>query len=176
VDGAAELAAHPPDRVPPRQLVAAERPEDEQRLGVHRPGQGGQQLQGCVVGPLEIIQEQRRRVPGGDRRQRQADGLEQGRAVALGRGRAELREQQRQVGGQRPLDQPAAPLRAQLRPQHLHDGTERGGPSLDPEALEHLQAGAGQQPSCQGGLAHAGLAGQQDQRPTTGERLCHARL
>jgi hypothetical protein len=115
-----------------------------------------------------------RRVPGGDRRQGQADGLEQGRAVALRGGRAELGEEQRQVRGQRPLEQPVTSRRAQVRPQHLHDGTERGGAPMDPEALEHLQAGAGQRPPGQGGLAHPGLAGEQDQRSPTGEGVDRA--
>ena len=40
-----------------------------------------------------------------------------------------------------------------------------------PRGLEHLEAGAGQGPPGQAGLADPGLAGQQDQRPSTGERL-----
>jgi len=145
-------------------------------VGVQGAGKGGQQLQGGVVGPLEVVQEQRRRSPGRDRGQGQADGLEQGGAVALDGGRAELGQQQGQVRGQRPLDQPAAPRRAQVGTEHLDDGTERGGAPLGPDPLERLEAGAGQHPPGQAGLADPGLAGQQDQRPTTGERLGRPRL
>ena len=107
--GAAQLAAQTPDRVVPRQLVAAVGPQDQQGLGVQGAGKGGQQLQGGVVGPLEVVQEQGRRAAGRDRGQGLADGLEQGGAVALGGRRAQLGQQQGQVGGQRPLDQRPAP-------------------------------------------------------------------
>jgi hypothetical protein len=173
---AAQLAAHPPDRVPPGQLVAPERPQDQQWLLVDRTGQRGQQLEGGVVGPLQVVQEQRRRLPRRDRRQRQADGLEQRRAVAMGRGSAELREQQRQVRGERPLDELPAARRAPARPQQLDDRPVRGGASLHPEALQDVETGADQHPSRQGGLADPGLAGEQDQRPTTSQRLRQAFL
>src|SRR4030095_15535859 len=97
--GAAQLAAQAPDRVAPRQLVAAEGPQDPQGLGGQGRGQGGQQLQGGVVGPLEVVEEQRRRAAGRDRGQGQADGLEQGGPVALGGRRAEAPRQQGEEGG-----------------------------------------------------------------------------
>jgi len=45
------------------QLVAAEHAQDEQRLLVERPGQRGQQLQRGLVGPLQVVQQQRGGAP-----------------------------------------------------------------------------------------------------------------
>jgi hypothetical protein len=78
----AQLAAHPPDRVGPGDLVAAVGPEQQQRLLLGRAGERRQQPQGGVVGLVQVVQEHRDRVAGGDARQGHADGLEQGGAVA----------------------------------------------------------------------------------------------
>jgi hypothetical protein len=64
---------------------------------------------------VQVVQEHRDRVAGGDPRQGGADGLEQGGAVAARRGRAELGEQQRQMPRQRALDGQLA------RPERRYD-------------------------------------------------------
>jgi hypothetical protein len=162
--------------VGPGDLVAAVGPEQQQRLLLGRTGERRQQPEGGVVGLVQVVQEHRDRVAGGDPRQGGADGLEQRGAVAAGRGRAELGEQQRQMPRQRALDGQLAPPQTEIRPQRRHHRPVAAARLLDPDAFQDVQAGAVEHQPRQGGLAHPGLAGEQHQRTPAGPGRGHLRV
>jgi hypothetical protein len=99
---ATQIVAQPAQRVGPRQLVGAVARHDEQgQLGEARR-QCAQELQRRLVRPLQVVEQHRRRAARDHRRQAAADGFEQGRAVVRGPRVAQLGQEQRQVGAQRP--------------------------------------------------------------------------
>ena len=119
----AQLAAHPPDRVRSRELVAAIRSQDQQRLLGECSGQRRQQFQSRVVGPLQVI-EKSGRLPRCDRRQCKADRFESVAGSPWGCW-AELGQQQCQVIGKRSLDKRPAARGTKVGTQHLHQRRER---------------------------------------------------
>ena len=172
----AQLAAQPSDRVSAWQLVATERAQHQQWFGVQRTRQGAQQLRRRVVSPLEIVKEQHCRTPGCDSGQSLPDRLEERGAITHGCRRAELRKQHGEVAGQGTFDEWHIARRSQVRPQPFDDRPEGRRAALDGEALQGLQAGAGQGVLGQRGLADPRLAGEQDQRPVPSHCLRHPRV
>jgi len=112
-----------------------------------------QQLGGRVVHPLEIIQEQHRRVRKRDLLQQIADRLEQGRLIGVGWACAEFWEDQREMLGQRPGTTQAIRDRALVAAERCDDG--RIGPNrpLVGRTAQHEPAILGK-----GGFDERGLA------------------
>ena len=132
---AAQLVAQAAQRMRARDLVGAIGPHHEDRELAQRIGERPEQLQGGVVGPLQIVEEDHGRGACGNRRQRAAQRLEQRGAIALGDRRPELGQQQREV----PLQRAArgqrtgrcaqvAAQRAQHRPVGQRRRRARGSP------------------------------------------------
>jgi hypothetical protein len=87
---AAQRAAHAPQRVPAREVVATIRSNDQQGTVLQVRGQGGQGLQCGAVGPVQVIQEDSREPSLAQAGQGAADRLQERGCVASGRRRAEL--------------------------------------------------------------------------------------
>jgi hypothetical protein len=172
---AAQVVAQAPERMGARDLVAAEGADHEDRQLVQPRREGGEELERRVVGPLEVVEQQQGRGIRPDRDQPAADGLEERRTVALRGRRTQLGEQERKV----PDERAAAPEAAGGDPEESAQGGgdrpvgERagaGGPAEEADAggCGHLLHEAG--------LAHAGLAAQEHERPTAVARLGERRV
>ncbi len=90
--GAPEAGSGPPERMPARDLVVPVGADDEHRLVLDPDSERRQELQRRTVGPLEVVEDHRRRLLPGDRGECGADCLEYGRAIALLSGRSEFRK------------------------------------------------------------------------------------
>jgi hypothetical protein len=162
----AEVGAHATHRMAARDLVAAIGAEQEQRLALERPGQRGQQLQGRVVGPVQIIEEDNGGRAPGDRGKGPAQRLEEGRAVALRGRRPKLGEQAGEVAGERGADQQRG-LIAQPGAQRGGDRAIRDGTLNDRLATEDVEVSGGERFIDEPRLADARLARQQQQAALT---------
>jgi hypothetical protein len=76
-----------------RDLLAAVRTEHEERPLLDGFCEGRQQLEGCGIRPVKIIEEDNRRLLRCDRFECRSHGLDQGLAVGDARRRPELRQE-----------------------------------------------------------------------------------
>src|SRR5512132_2613471 len=91
--------------MPTWQFVAAKCAHHQQRMRVHRAGQRAKQLWRGVVGPLQIIKEERCWTSRSDLGECLSDRLEQRGPITAGGWRAELGEQHSEVCCQRTFDE-----------------------------------------------------------------------
>jgi len=91
---ATKLGPQAADGVAARHLIAPVGTNHQEGLLLEHGRKSGQKLERCVVGPLQVVQENRRRAIPGDRLERTTDGLEQCRTIPILGLRAELREDQ----------------------------------------------------------------------------------
>ena len=169
--GAAQLVAQAAQRMRARDLVGAIGAHDEDRQLAQRIGERPEQLQGGVVGPLQVVEQDHRRGAGGDRRQRAAQRLEQRRPVALGDRRPELGQQQREV----PLQRAARGQRARRAAQVAAQGAQHRAVGQRRRrarrAAQRQRIARRRDLLGQAGLADPGLAGQQHERAAPCERI-----
>ena len=90
---ATQVCAEPAQRVAARDLLAAVRAEHEEWPLLDGLREGRQQLQGCCVRPVEVVDEDNRRLLRCDRFEGRSHGLDQGLAVGDARRRPELRQE-----------------------------------------------------------------------------------
>jgi len=166
---APEIVSQPAQRMRPRQLVGAVRRDDEQRHRAQRQRQRGEQLERRLVGPLQVVEQDRGGPLGDHPREPAADRLHERRAVGAGAPLAELREEHGEMGAQRPAAVEAARDGAQVLPERSDDRPVRG---------LRGRRGAAQQPRPaiaerllgQPGLADARLPGEEKQAAASGDR------
>ena len=84
------------------EAVGAVSGDDEDRQLLQRSGQGGEQLERGLVGPLQVVQDEDQRLRGAEVGEGAADRLEDRGAFALGGGLAELGQEEGEVGEERP--------------------------------------------------------------------------
>jgi hypothetical protein len=140
----AQLGAQPAQRMAARHLVAAIRADDEQRLRLERRREHGEHVERRVVGPLQVVEEDRGRALGRDGGEGRDHLVAQRRAV-----QARHADEVGQRGGQRPIGRRAA---------------------LQPGPLEHREARLVEHVAREDGLADPGLACEQHQRAAAGAR------
>ncbi len=133
-----------------------------------------EELQRGVVGPLQVVEEDRDRAVGGRKGQRRADGLEQRRPIAR------LRCQVRAPGAatarcDRSGSSTRAPWTRWSCRSDRGDRAVRRGAVLVPVALDGVLAEVIQDGPDQHRLAHTSLAGQEEQRRATGPGAASAR-
>jgi hypothetical protein len=87
---AAQLVAQPAQAVAAGEAVGAVGADDQHRHLLQRPGQRGDQFQGRLVGPLQVVEQDRQRPLGGEVGEGAAHRLEDRRPLGLGGGLAEL--------------------------------------------------------------------------------------
>ena len=110
----------PAQRVIARQPVGAVGGDDQQLQLAHGLGQRRQQLEGGLVGPLEIVEHNHGGLLTGDVAQGSANRLEQRRAIALRSRLSELGQDQRQVVPQRAVFVQTLGVDPQQRAQSGH--------------------------------------------------------
>ena len=169
---AAQVVAEPPERVRARDLVRAVAADHEHRQFAQRAGEGRQQLERGIVGPLEVVEQHDRRPLGRDRGQPATDRLDQRRAIAGLHRVAELRQQQREMRAERTAARQPARDGAHEPAQRVDDRavgerarTRRAAQEVGVGGPEHLLGEAR--------LADAGLAREQDERAVALERARH---
>ena len=99
--GSPQLVPDAAQRVIARQAVGAIGGEDHQLQLIHGLGECRQELEGGLVGPLEVVEHEDGGFPTGKVRQGGAHGLEQRRAIGLRSRLTEFRQDQRQLVPQR---------------------------------------------------------------------------
>ena len=170
---AAQVVAQAAQAVAARQPVGAVAADDQQPARGDRLRERRQHLQRGLVGPLQVV-EQHERVA--EARERAAQRLEQRRAVGL-RGRlAELGQQPREMGAQRPAGVQALRVRAQMRAQGGDERPVRRRAALRGGAAQDGRVRAPGQLGGQPGLAGTGLAGEQHDRAAAVARGAQQRL
>lgn len=157
-----QLCAKPAQRMPPRNLVGSIGDQDEQSLVLERDRQPVEQVEGCLVGPMQIIEEHHRRVAATDLVEGSTDGFHQRLHVRPFRRRAELGKKQREVTFEGSNAPQAVGHGPQVRTQHADDRSvrrafRRGRPSQDEELA------AGESFVGKSGLPHSRLARDQDE-------------
>ena len=140
--GAPQLVAQPPDAVVARQSVGAVDGEHQHRQLGDRLGQRREQLEGRLVGPVQVVEHEHDRLFAREVRQRAADRLHQRRLVGLGGGRSELGQDHRQVRQQRPGPVERARVGAQPRAQRRDDGAVGSGADRAGDAAEDERVGS----------------------------------
>jgi hypothetical protein len=98
---APQVVAEAAQRMRARKVVRAIRADDEQLMVADRPRDQREQLQRCLVGPVKVVEQDRRRGVAGHRAEAAADRLDDRRAIADRIGRAELGEQHGELGPHR---------------------------------------------------------------------------
>ncbi len=170
---AAQIVAQAAQAVAARQPVGAVAADDQQPARGDRLRERRQHLQRGLVGPLQVV-EQHERVA--EARERAAQRLEQRRAVGLRRRLAELGQQPREVGPQRPAGVQALRVRVQVRAQGRDERPVRGRAALRGGAAQDGGVRAPGQLGGEPGLARAGLAGEQHDRAVAVARGAQQRL
>ena len=154
-----------------RDLVRAVGAHDEDRQLAQGIGECAEELQGGVVGPLQVVEQDHRGRAGRDRRQRAAQRLEQRGAVALDDRWTELGQQQREVPLQRSARSQRPRRTAQMAAQgaqHRAVGQRRRGAR---RAAQRQRIARCRDLLGQAGLADPRLAGQQHERAASFERI-----
>jgi hypothetical protein len=170
---AAQLVAKAPQRVIPRQAVAAVRGDHQERQPLDRRGEPGEQLEGGVVGPLEVVEDEERRAVVGDLRERASHRLEQRGPVTGRRGAAELGQDQREVRAQRAQAGEAVRAELQVGPQRGGDrAVRRRGPLAGAAAQDQAARVLGQLVG-EARLAHPRLAREQEDGAAPEPRPLH---
>ncbi len=98
---AAQIVPQAVQGMRPVQLVGAVGGDDEQRQFAQRERQRAKQLDRGVVGPLQVVEQHRRRPFGGERGEPAADRLHERGAVAARARLAQLRQQHGEMTAQR---------------------------------------------------------------------------
>ena len=162
---AAQVMPQPPQRMRARQLVGAIGGDDQQRQLAQRQRERRQQLDRRVVGPLQVVEQERRRALGDDRGQRAADRLDERGAIAARARLAELGEEHGEVAAQRTAAVETAGDRSQVLAQRADDRAV-GRPGRRRGAAQ--EAHAGERLLGQPRLPDPGLAGEQEQAAAAG--------
>ena len=173
---AAQLVAQAAHAMVARQAVRAICRDDEHGQLVERRCERRQQLEGPLVGPLQVVEEDQHVALAGDMRERAPHRLEQGRAVARGGRLAELGQDQRQVRPQRAAAREAIRRRAQVRPQGGDDRPVRRRAALTRAGVEHECVGALGELARQAGLAHSRVAAHEQHGAASRAGLLQRRL
>ena len=169
--GSPQLVPDPAQRVIARQAVGAVRGDDQQLQLRHRLGQRRQELEGGLVGPLEVVEHNDGALLTGDVAQGGAHGLEQRRAIALRSRLSELGQDQRQLVPQRAAFVQALGVDAQKRPQSGHHRAVRGRRALACPPPQHERPRFPAHVVDEAGLPHPGLARHQHERAAPEARL-----
>ena len=169
--GSPQLVPDPAQRVIARQAVRAVGGDDQQLQLAHGLGQCRQQLEGGLVGPLEIVEHDDGGLRTGNVAQGGAHGLEQRRAIALRSRLSELGQDQRQLVSQRAALVQALGVDAQQGAQSGHHRAVRRRRAL---ACPPPQHGCPRFPGDvvdEAGLSHPGIARHQHERAASEARL-----
>ena len=156
-----------------RHLVARDR--DEQERHVAQPGRdAGEQQEGGLVGPVEVVEHDRGGTARGHLRECAAQRLDERRLARVERGQAELRQQRSEVRGE-----PPARLRDLRGPPHalpegLRDRVVRLGDRRARAAAERQDVRLGERVAGEARLADAGLARDQHEPPRPSRAAAHA--
>jgi hypothetical protein len=125
---AVELVHQTPERGRPRQLVVTGGRDDDDRCSGDAPREVGQEPQGHLVRPVQVLERQRDRLSRGQTVDDLGHALEEAEVILAGRGRplrAHLGKQTGQLG---------APCRADVG-EHVRIGGDPAGPErIDPRA------------------------------------------
>ena len=119
--GSPQLVPDAAQGVIARQAVGAIGGEDHQLQLTHGLGECRQELEGGLVGPLEVVEHDDGGFPTGKVRQGGAHGLEQRRTIGLRSRLAELRQDERQLVSQRAALVQALSVDPQQGAQSGHD-------------------------------------------------------
>ena len=164
---APEVVPQPTQRVRAVQLVGAVGRHDQQRELAQRQRERAEQLDRGLVGPLQVVEQQRRGPLGHERREPAADRLHERRAVAASARLAELGEQHGEVAAQRPAVVQAARDGAQVLAERSDDRAvgRTGGRG---RAADEPRRTVAQRRVGEPGLADPGLAGHEQQAAAAG--------
>ena len=167
-----ELGEHRSQRMAAVQVVGAEGPDHEDARVAQVAGKEHEEVAGRVIGPVQVFEDEQRRHMVAEPLQGREQVFEQGRAVVDIVGPDASRELREEAGegGLRVADHRG--LRCGVEPpvqvaERLHDRTERHRPVDEFEARADRDESAagldmGTQLGDEAGLAHAGLAADQE--------------
>ena len=160
-------------------LVRAHGREEHRALGRRRAHEVADQLERREIRPVQVVEHHQQRRGAGDLRQQRGERVEEPqplgallraaqRPAVAGRGHAELRQHDPELGGARPQPVGQRRERCAARPaaQHLHDRLVRRRRLLVEAPVQHDRAvgvRVSRQLGGEPGLPDAGLAGEHDE-------------